>query len=106
MYCIGTPMTCAPPSVKIVGNMPKGWADKLYWRPVAGAGWHCFKKTYGGGYGTLCGCWHKDRSGGQACRRPERERRCPTCESAEMKRRKWDKPGPMNVYPDQQERFT
>lgn len=88
-----------------MGNMPMGFADKLYWRRYISAVWHCYKKCEGGGYVSLCGDLEIERSGGQACRRPAQVHRCLRCESAEMVRRKWDKPGPENVYPDQQQRL-
>ena len=82
--------------------MPKGWADKLYWRPVGPRRYCCFKKLaepekQGGivyRYISLCGGGLKGRSGGQAIQRPPFGRRCIRCNELEMKRRGWDEPGP------------
>lgn len=83
--------------------MPSGLADKLYWRPVAGLlreSFHCFKRLEGSGGGrrvrcvSLCGRHEIQRSGGQACRRPEVVLRCGICDGKEMDRRGWDESGP------------
>lgn len=104
-----------------MGNPSKGFIDKLYWRQ-AGTGWHCFEKLakpirdkpdkycgYCSGrgdcvrcrerkarvvrYGSLCGVWQMERSGGQDCRRPYPLMRCARCDNLEMQMRGWDEPG-------------
>lgn len=69
-----------------------GLRDKLYWRQ-AGNYFHCFKKS-DGGYDSLCGRVHIDRSGGQGCRRPNAWLRCPQCDALEAVRRGWEESGP------------
>lgn len=64
-----------------------GLRDKLYWRPVAGGLWHCFKKLQGGGYISLCERHESPRSGGQCIGRPPVHMRCGQCDVAEINRR-------------------
>lgn len=66
--------------------MADGFQDKLYWRPK-GLGFHCFKKVEGGGFQSLCGVFHREKSGGGECARPPAWARCVFCDLREMKRR-------------------
>jgi len=77
-----------------------GFSDKLYWRFIAGGGfhvWHCFKKLEGPGqplWQSLCGLHEIDRTNGQAIMRPRTEMRCGRCDGLEMERRGWEESGP------------
>lgn len=71
-----------------------GFADKLYWRRMGRAQWHCFKKVEGGWFQSLCGKEHIPVSLGQKILRPIAELRCALCDIAEMKRRGWEASGP------------
>lgn len=84
--------------------MPSGLSDKLYWRQVgvlsdARGRYHCFKRAASGPNHrarcvSLCGRHAIERSGGQACRRPEVILRCGECDGREMERRGWEESGP------------
>lgn len=74
-----------------------GFKDKLYWRQSASYLWHCYKRLEGGGYVSLCGRSTRERSGGQACNRPEPILRCGGCDSTEIQRRGWAESGPTLV---------
>ena len=83
--------------------VPKGLADKIYWRQVGGGwSWHAFKRLaeqfkFQGKtirYGSLCGSVHIERSGGQDCRRPYALMRCGRCDNLEMQRRGWEESWP------------
>lgn len=87
-----------------------GLRDKLYWRQVGDA-FHCFKKmaeSKGGKAArciSLCKRFMIQRSGGQACARPEPVLRCGRCDGLEANRRGWDESGPTLVPRLSDERF-
>lgn len=77
--------------------MSSGFTDKLFWRSIPRLSpdtAHCFKKSDGHGWVSLCGRWVTKRIGGQACSRPRPELRCGLCDGLEMERRGWDESGP------------
>lgn len=76
-----------------MGSCP-GLEDKIYWREVGKFNFCAFVKSRGSGYVSLCGRLRRDRSGGQASRRPEPILRCAICDGREMARRGWDESGP------------
>jgi hypothetical protein len=73
--------------------MSSGFTDKLYWRERSGT-WHCFTRSTGGGYVSLCERFRLSNSGGQSVDRPAAIKRCGLCDGLEMKRRGWDESGP------------
>lgn len=75
--------------------IPRGLADKIYWRPMSQWRWCAFVRGVRGGprYVSLCGRSHRSRSGGQECARPPAMLRCVGCDLEELDRRGWEESG-------------